>query len=225
MYTISCIDQIIICLCNCFFLNQSTYYSSRRPNAQTLTVKKALIQQVVVALFAGFNSSVTEVVCCLVSADLLGGQSWFELLKQGAGIWASRSTCICNRWQFHLCWPKVKKSSKVEAAFTFSHPYTSCCVLLNTPDESSTPCLRYRGTILKDARRNLIKVPVTLSERDVRAVGCRWLCMLFVPVMSTWRKSWGNQHTSFHVVAFHFPSMRNCCVSDICLSVKPCILA
>lgn len=119
-----------------------------------------------VAVWAVFGSSVTQSVCCPGPAGLLCGQSWFELLKQGAGIWASRSTCICNSWQFHLCWPKVKKSSKVKAAFTFSHPCTSCSFdIFNSvlPDENSTKCLRCVGTILKDARRNLIKVPVTDS--------------------------------------------------------------
>lgn len=70
---------------------------------------------------------------CLALTDLLCGRSWFELLKQRAGIWASRSTCICNAWQIPPCRPEVKKSSKVKGAFTLSHPPASCYVLLTTP--------------------------------------------------------------------------------------------
>lgn len=34
--------------------------------------------------------------------------------------------CKNIRWQFHLCWPKVKKSSKVKTALTFSEPLHFC---------------------------------------------------------------------------------------------------
>lgn len=63
-----------------------------------------------------------SVILCVTLSYLVCfvGQSSFELLKQSPGIWTSRSTSICKRWQYNLCWPKVKQILQSQDRLFFS---------------------------------------------------------------------------------------------------------
>lgn len=155
------------------------------------------------ALLTVFDSISTEFLCWSASTDLLYAHSWFELLKQGAGIWASRSTCICSRWQYHLCWPKVKLRQP-------SHSVTPTLPAHLTPFTMSLWKLQIKTSPI---------VPGTLEEEGI----CNDFCTRSA-VYSTdehMRKSpIYVAYSRLHLGIFYFPSIRNW-LSDMCLLVNP----